>query len=100
MGGDWHADDERESGGGKKAFHVSGSFCQMGGTAYQLSWPDADAAVWIAQRCNGDGSDQLAIACQSSDFRRHLNEAVKLGRPATRGPKDEISPKRGKTKAA
>jgi hypothetical protein len=38
-------------------------------------------AVWIVQRCNGDGGDQLAIACQSSVFRRHLNEAlVELGK--------------------
>jgi hypothetical protein len=29
---------------------------------------------------------KLAIACQSSVFRPHLNEATKLGRAATRGP--------------
>jgi hypothetical protein len=38
----------------------------------------AEAAVRIAQRCNGVVVAKLAIACQSSDFRCHLNEATEL----------------------
>jgi hypothetical protein len=38
---------------------------------------DADARLYeFGQRCNGSGNDQLAIACQSSVFRCHLNSVV------------------------
>ena len=36
----------------------------------------------IAQRCSGGGGNQLAIACQSSVFRRHLNEVANVARPS------------------
>jgi hypothetical protein len=39
----------------------------------------AGAAVWIGQRCNGAVAAKLAIACQSSVFFRHLNEANEAG---------------------
>jgi hypothetical protein len=36
-------------------------------------------SVVDCQRCNGRGSDELAIACQSSVFRRILKEVAKVG---------------------
>jgi hypothetical protein len=44
-----------------------------------VSRSDADA-VWIAQRCSNAVAAELAIACQSSVFRSHLNEAGKSAR--------------------
>jgi hypothetical protein len=41
---------------------------------------DAEAAAWIAQRCNAAVVAKLAFACQSAAFRRHLDEAFKLSR--------------------
>jgi hypothetical protein len=66
-----------------------------------VSRSDADAAVWIAQRCSAAVVAKDAIACQSSVFCRHLNEATKLGaQPALPKAKERYEQQEGGARAS
>jgi hypothetical protein len=49
-------------------------------TRFMVQFPFVGVGTRLAaaQRCSGSGGDKPAIACQSSVFRRQLNEVAKV----------------------